>query len=162
MIAFLDIEASGLGQGSWPVECGWALPWGRERDGSVLVRPLPTWTHWDTVAEQHFHRISQETLERDGLHPSEALEVIETALFACEVYVADPAEDRRWFARLGEGGRTPRLTLHDANGLLEAQAMKRRMDLRRVREDVARRFPHAHRAHADARQLAEVWRVLSR
>ena len=163
MIAFLDIEASGLGAGSWPVEIGWALPYGRERNGAVLIKPIAEWTHWDEVAEMHFHRITRDQLRLEGHSPAEALDLIEAALAGCEVYVSDPAEDRSWFNRLVlAAGRNTSLKLHDAGPFLEAQALRRRHNLSAVRRDVANRFPHRHRAEADARQIAEVWRALVR
>jgi hypothetical protein len=93
VLAFMDIEASGLGTGSWPVEIGWALPFGPKRNGAVLIRPVPEWTHWSSVAETHFHKISRQTLDREGMAPGEALARVEEALYGCEIYVEDPAED---------------------------------------------------------------------
>ena len=46
----LDIEASGFGPGSYPIEVGLVLP-----DGDAwcsLIRPEPGWLHWDPSAEQ--------------------------------------------------------------------------------------------------------------
>lgn len=63
--ALLDIEASGFGRGSYPIELGLARP-----DGShcaFLVQPLEEWIHWDPEAEL-LHGISRERLMREG-HP---------------------------------------------------------------------------------------------
>jgi hypothetical protein len=159
----MDIEASGLGTGSWPVEIGWALPFGPKRNGAVLIRPVPEWTHWSSVAETHFHKISRQTLDREGMAPGEALARVEEALYGCEIYVEDPAEDRTWFSRLvAAAGRETALRLHDAHGLFEAQALRRRHNLTDIRREVSVRFPHSHRAGADALQLAEIWRRLAR
>jgi hypothetical protein len=163
MIAFLDIEASGIHPDSWPVEIGWALPFGGELNGDVLIRPMPEWTHWSMLAERHFHKISRATLERDGLPPGEALSRIEGALYGCEVYVEDVEEDRVWFNRLvAATGRETTLRLQDARAMFEAQALRRRHSLADIRRHVAARFPHRHRAQADARQMAEIWRNLVR
>ena len=45
----LDIEASGFGRDSYPIEIGYVLPDG----GSycTLVRPEANWTHWDPEAQ---------------------------------------------------------------------------------------------------------------
>ncbi len=46
----LDVEASGFGRDSYPVEIGYAMP-----NGSCfcsLVRPEPHWTHWDPEAQR--------------------------------------------------------------------------------------------------------------
>lgn len=59
----LDIEASGFGRGSYPIEVGIA-----RSDGSrcaCLIQPLDEWTHWDPGAER-LHGISRERLHREG------------------------------------------------------------------------------------------------
>ncbi len=72
---FVDLEASSLLPGSYPVEVGWArpraLPWGRCAIdvGSVLVRPEADWLSsgsWDPNAEA-VHGLSRGTLLRDGV-----------------------------------------------------------------------------------------------
>ena len=58
--AVLDIEASGFGRDSFPVEVGFVLP-----DGETfctLIRPAAGWTHWDDSAE----RLRGMTLYCDG------------------------------------------------------------------------------------------------
>lgn len=49
MFIFLDIEASGLGSGSFPVEIAWVSEGGAEE--SHLIRPAPGWTQWSRRAE---------------------------------------------------------------------------------------------------------------
>ncbi|CAM4187065.1 hypothetical protein VRRI112168_17290 [Vreelandella rituensis] len=59
----LDIEASGFGRGSYPIEIGLA-----RADGSscaFLIQPLDEWTHWDPKAEL-LHGIPRERLIREG------------------------------------------------------------------------------------------------
>jgi len=46
--AVLDIEASGFGRDSYPVEIGYVLPDGQT--WCTLIRPAPAWTHWDATA----------------------------------------------------------------------------------------------------------------
>lgn len=61
----LDIEASGFGRGSYPIEIGLA-----RADGSscaFLVQPQAEWTHWDPKAEL-LHGITRGRLIREG-HP---------------------------------------------------------------------------------------------
>lgn len=59
----LDIEASGFGASSDPIEVGHVLADGRSR--CTLIRPREGWTHWDPRAEA-LHGISRETLLRHG------------------------------------------------------------------------------------------------
>ena len=59
----LDIEASGFGRGSYPIEVGIA-----RADGSCcafLIQPLDEWVHWDPKAEL-LHGISRERLMKEG------------------------------------------------------------------------------------------------
>ena len=51
-LAFIDVEASGLNEGSFPIEIGWAVLGGTA--GGLLIRPDATWLHdaWDKTAEE--------------------------------------------------------------------------------------------------------------
>ena len=60
----LDIEASGFGAGSYPIEIGAVLRSGRSV--SYLIRPEPEWSHWSLEGEAT-HGIRREQLEREGL-----------------------------------------------------------------------------------------------
>ena len=48
--AVLDVEASGFGRESYPIEVGYVLSGGQTY--CSLIRPLPEWTHWDPQAER--------------------------------------------------------------------------------------------------------------
>ena len=59
----IDVEASGFGKGSYPIEVGLALS-----DGSrhcYLIAPARNWTAWDDEAEE-VHGIRRETLTTYG------------------------------------------------------------------------------------------------
>ena len=59
----IDLEASGFGGTSYPIEVGTAT-----HDTSKycsLILPAVEWTHWDEGAEK-IHRISRDTLEAHG------------------------------------------------------------------------------------------------
>jgi hypothetical protein len=158
MPAFLDIEASGLGDHSYPIEIGWAIPFGEE--GGFLIRPATGWNHWSAVAEEVFHRISRDTLLREGIHADHAVRRLEAALVRQEVYSEDPEQDGRWLGRLYRAAHEPcRVIVRDANVLFDA--MRGGRDLSAIRQTVAAQFPHVHRAVPDARQLAEIWKLLS-
>jgi hypothetical protein len=62
-IAVIDVEASGFGRGSYPIEIGAVLPDGTSE--CCLVYPSPEWTHWDSGAEAA-HGISRELLLAHG------------------------------------------------------------------------------------------------
>jgi hypothetical protein len=46
----LDVEASGFGRGSYPVEVGYVLDDGDSQ--CMLVRPASDWNHWSPAAER--------------------------------------------------------------------------------------------------------------
>lgn len=62
----IDIEASGFGKGSYPIEIGVATDNGESRNW--LIRPEDDWTHWQPDAEK-LHGIQRETLVNEGLSP---------------------------------------------------------------------------------------------
>ncbi|MDN3649732.1 hypothetical protein QWZ13_12500 [Reinekea marina] len=66
--AILDIEASGFGKGSYPIEIGVMTEAGRQH--SWLIRPEDDWVHWREEAEA-LHGISREKLLKEGLPTSE-------------------------------------------------------------------------------------------
>lgn len=66
MISIIDIEASGLGPESYPIEI--AAYNGVELSYSVLINPdtAEDWSHWDYIAEEDIHGISREFLQEHG------------------------------------------------------------------------------------------------
>src|SRR6266849_6015606 len=151
MPAFLDIEASGLSDHSYPIEIGWAIPFGEER--GFLIRPATGWTYWSAIAEEVFHGISRDTILREGIDVYDAVRQIEAALTGQEVYSEDPEQDGWWLERLYRATHEPyRIVVRDASALFDA--LRGRHDLSAIRQTVAARFPHVHRAMPDARQLA--------
>ena len=53
----IDVEASGFGSDSYPIEVGLALEPGERF--CTLIRPLDHWDHWDEQAES-VHKISRD------------------------------------------------------------------------------------------------------
>jgi hypothetical protein len=79
----LDIEASGFGRASCPIEVGWVLPDGRAR--CTLVRPAAHWTHWDLAAER-VHGIARAALLAHGRAVSEVAHRLNDELGGHAVY----------------------------------------------------------------------------
>ncbi|MFQ3281109.1 hypothetical protein [Reinekea sp.] len=65
--AILDIEASGFGKGSYPIEIGVMTETGKQH--SWLVHPEEDWVHWKIEAEK-LHGIPRSRLLEEGLRPS--------------------------------------------------------------------------------------------
>lgn len=93
----LDIEASGLGSGSYPIEIGITLDNGVEYQS--LISPVAEWSHWDKRAEA-IHGISYEDVMRYGRSVQDVCEDInrlcegKTLISDCWVY------DKPWYDRL--------------------------------------------------------------
>lgn len=111
-----DIEASGLGPESYPIEIAWSLP-----DGEIsswLIRPELSWTSWEPGAEA-LHHISRETLQTDGLAPKVVAEEMNRALRKETVYFDGGDFDRFWLDRLFlAAGVVPAFKFGDFNELL--------------------------------------------
>ncbi|MBL6715254.1 MAG: hypothetical protein ISQ03_02705 [Pseudomonadales bacterium] len=93
----LDVEASGFGRGSYPIEIGLAFP-----DGSslaYLLRPEPDWVHWDGAAEQ-VHGIPRSRLLEDGRPVLEVAALLNAQLAGNRVYSDAWGFDSAWVARL--------------------------------------------------------------
>jgi hypothetical protein len=145
----LDIEASGFGRHSYPIEVGYALPDGRAR--CMLIRPAPGWTHWDPEAER-IHGIARETLQRHG-QPIEAVaDRLNDDLEGRTVYCNGWAHDYPWLGALYEAaGRAPRFRLESVVRLLDETALAALDALhRRARRELGL---VRHRASNDARAL---------
>ena len=60
----IDVEASGFGPYSYPIEIGVALDNGDKY--CTLILPAPAWTHWDEEAEKWFNRKAEEKAAAAG------------------------------------------------------------------------------------------------
>lgn len=149
MPPIIDVEASGFGAASYPIEVGVALPDGRSY--CSLIRPLPQWTHWDESAEQ-VHRVSRDTLVKHGRAPEEVADQINALLAGQTVYCDAWYHDLTWLSRLFEAtGRIQAFRLDDIRCLLnEAQADHWHLTKTRIQEDLGLK---RHRASNDARIL---------
>lgn len=154
--AVLDIEASGFGRGSYPIEVGFVLPNGEA--WCSLVRPEPDWQHWEPSAAA-LHSISRESLMRHGRSPGEVVRQLNYRLQGLTVYCDGWAHDYAWMGRLYEAaGSQPSFRLHSLLALLKEAEMARWDALR---QSVAARMGlRRHRASTDARVLQQTWLAL--
>lgn len=93
----LDVEASGFGRGSYPIEIGVALSDGRTQ--CFLVRPETEWTHWDAQAAS-LHGITRELLLRKGRPAREVAVTLNTLLGDATVFTDAWGMDSSWIALL--------------------------------------------------------------
>jgi len=151
----LDIEASGFGRRSYPIEVGYVLPDGRA--ACMLVRPCAGWTHWDESAER-VHGITRSVLAAHGRDAREVALALNRDLAGLTVYCDGWAHDYSWLGALfEEAGLSPSFKLESVGALLDEAALSRLDQARR--DAVAEMGLSRHRASNDARALQ---RALSR
>jgi DNA polymerase III epsilon subunit-like protein len=145
----IDIEASGFGARSYPIEVGFVRADGRAF--CTLVRPQPHWTHWDAAA-QKVHGITRETLLRHGRAVAEVVQRLDDDLAGLTVYCDGWAHDFPWLAALYEEvERSPSFRLQSVNMLLDEPLREKLPQARR--EALAALGLSRHRASSDARAL---------
>jgi len=145
----LDIEASGFGRHSYPIEVGFVLPDGRAR--CTLVRPLSHWTHWDLQAEAT-HHIHRDTLVRHGRPVAEVVAMLNDELAGLVVYCDGWAHDYPWLAALYEEvERAPTFRLESVTSLLD-ETRQAQLHGAQERARLALGLSR-HRASNDARAL---------
>lgn len=145
----IDIEASGFGRHSYPIEVGYVLPDGRA--ACMLVRPADGWTHWDEGAER-VHGISRTVLAQHGRSPREVAETINRDLAGLTVYCNGWAHDYTWLGALfEEAGLAPAFRLESVGRLLDEARLALLDEAHRLA--VEELGLTRHRASNDARAL---------
>ena len=152
--AIIDVEASGFGRGSYPIEVGFVLP-----DGSsycTLIRPEADWQHWDAEAER-IHGLDRSVLQVHGRPVDEVCRQINARLHGQVIYSDGWAHDYSWLGRLFDAADSfPAFRLKDLRELLgdcEQSIWHMTRDELQARLQLRR-----HRASTDARILQETLR----
>jgi len=108
---FLDIEASGLDDYSYPIEIAWSGPDGRVESHLLRVDDIPEWIYWSDAAQVQ-HGISPKMLWQHGESPRAVAERMNMALAGATVYVDGLAWDQVWLNTLFDAvGLTPSFRL---------------------------------------------------
>jgi hypothetical protein len=150
----LDIEASGFGRHSYPIEVGYVLPDGMAH--CTLIQPAPAWTHWDGAAER-VHGISRPVLLAHGRPLLEVACRLNRDLAGRTVYCDGWAHDYAWLAALFEAADlSAAFKLESVNALLDEKALSC-LDAARHRAyaALAAKGLQRHRASGDARALQQ-------
>ncbi|WP_151703285.1 hypothetical protein [Nitrincola alkalilacustris] len=146
-LVFMDLEASGLGEASYPIEAAWVAADG-ERQDSFLINPksVAGWRYWDEHAEE-VHGIDHNDLVRDGISAQAACKRLNQHLQGCIVVTDAPSYDRFWLDRLYEACRCePSFRVEGLDAILNASQIAQ---FAQEAEGAMRR----HRALADAEDL---------
>ena len=153
----MDLEASGLGRGSFPIEVGYVLS-----DGSTyctLIKPLPEWQHWDLQAQQ-LHGISRELLEEKGRHPEDVALYLNQQLEGQTIYSDAWGNDNSWLGLLFDSvGLWPNFKLETVRRLLSEEQVKY---WQQAKEQVIEELQlQRHRASSDALIIQQTFRLSS-
>lgn len=152
--AIIDLEASGFGRGSYPIEVGVALA-----DATVhsyLIKPAPHWEHWDKEAEA-IHGISREMLQKEGHSAREVAIALNELLRGQTLYSDAWSFDSSWVGRLyDEAEIVQRFRMDTINKLLnEEQMMAWDVMKKQVISDLGMDM---HRAANDVKVLQETYK----
>ena len=149
----IDLEASGFGRGSYPIEIGYAL---EDRVvHSCLVKPVLEWQHWSEEAEQ-IHGISRHLLQREGSSPREVALRLNDALRGKTLYSDAWSFDTSWLGRLfNEAELIQRFRLETINRLLTQEQMEAWHDTKKSLW--SEMGIDRHRAANDVRVLQETY-----
>lgn len=162
-LRFIDVESSGLGKESYPIEygsCGLDL-----NPSSFLIKRRHDFrlSDWST-SSQNLHNITLEDLEGFGIDADGAVGRIRLDLAPGFIGLSDnPAHDGQWLSRLSSDFEAVdlypvNLFLRQARiAALERQGYER---LSQATVRVQERYPHVHRAGPDSLRAAAQFRLL--
>jgi hypothetical protein len=158
-IAFIDLEASGLGAKSWPIEAGWCFTAGAPK--AMLIRPDSSWPldQWDEKAFQ-LHGVAHEELLKSGVAAEEVCGALNDALSDKIVYSDAPDWDGFWFYRLFQaGGVKQKFALRDFYDVFRKMP-KDILDA--LVEEANKRAPRAHRAIPDVLHMRTLFELAAK
>lgn len=154
----IDVEASGFGMGSYPIEVGVVLP-----DGTAhcfLIAPARAWTSWDPQAEK-VHGIARDVLETYGRPLQDVAWRLNELLRDKIVYSDAWGFDMSWLGKLYDAANLPQtFRVAPLQELMKEQQMAAWDETKsRVMEELSLQ---RHRASGDARILQETYRRTER
>lgn len=152
----IDLEASGLGRGSYPIEVGFISPKGK--GFCTLIKPIPAWTHWDPSAEQ-LHHISQATLDDHGKDLAYVASQLNEQLEGEVVYSDGWANDMCWLGLLfNEAEQPQKFRIESILTLLNEHEREQWSD---VHKQVVDSTPlMRHRASSDALMIQKTFGII--
>ena len=149
----IDVEASGFGAESYPIEVGVVLADGRRY--CRLIVPQPSWQHWSKEAED-LHGISRQLLLEKGISIYQVCDDLNTLLHGMTVHSDGWVVDYPWLIKLFEAAQTPmKFSVSPLEMVLTEYQMEH---WSRVRQKVEQTHLSArHRASSDAAFIQNVF-----
>lgn len=149
----IDIEASGFGSDSYPIEIGVALP--DKQKYCSLIKPADGWTHWDQSAES-VHGISLETLHDVGKSPHEVAYQLNKMLEGKTAFSDGWVVDKPWLVTLFEAAsREMKFTLSPLEMILSEKQMDNWHETKSI--IIEQNHGDRHRASYDAWVIQETF-----
>lgn len=163
---FLDIEATGFGPESYPIEVAWSLPSGEIQRYLISPETVPGWKEWSPDAER-VHGIDRDRLLRNGWPPDYVADRLETDLAGHTVLSDAPDYDSTWLARLFAAvGRPMRFTFEHIDEVLirtlrrtDEAIWQTMVRIDALKRDVAAVSAGKHSAGYDVGYLLALWRL---
>ena len=149
----IDIEASGFGPDSYPIEVGVALANGEKY--CSLISPATSWTHWDCGAEE-VHRIPRDILEEHGKSVERVADELNEILEGGTVFTDGWVVDHPWVNKLF---RESKVTPEFSTSALEMILSQPQMEIWHETKDqvTADMALKRHRASNDAFIIQKTW-----
>jgi len=152
----IDLEASGFGRQSYPIEVGYIL--GNGDSFCSLIKPADSWNRWDESAED-VHGISRETLFEAGKPTLEIARIMNKQLSGNTIYSDAWGNDSSWLGLLFDEANMPMQFRMDSirSLLTEEQAA----NWHQAKEKVIETIPmKRHRASSDAAILQKTFTLV--
>ena len=151
---FIDLEASGLGLGSWPIEVGWCFLTGAA--DARLIQPAAQWSQeaWDDDAEL-LHGISRTRLDVEGEPARQIAAHLNSLLAGHQVFSDAPSWDGYWLYRLYDAAK-----MRQSFELLDYGELfigAKNDDVERGRKKADSEAPRIHRALEDACHMRSLY-----
>lgn len=149
----LDVEASGFGPDSYPIEVGVITAQGERF--CRLIKPLTNWKHWSEEA-QALHGIERCTLMQHGKEPAEVCCQLNELLRGQTIYTDGWVVDYPWMIRLYEAAATTMaFRVSPLEALLSEYQMTHWAEVRK--KVFEQQMLTRHRASSDAECVQQVF-----
>jgi hypothetical protein len=149
----IDVEASGFGPLSYPIEIGVAMEQGRRF--STLIMPPDEWIYWNEQAEKT-HGITREILAKHGRPLKEVAGKLNDLLENKFVYSDGWVVDKPWITQLFASARMPQFFTVSA---IETILSEAQMNIWHEIKDqfIQKNYLKRHRASIDAMIIQETY-----
>jgi len=119
--SIIDIEASGFGIGTYPIEVGYIL--GSGDTFCSLILPAEGWNQWDASAEK-LHGIDQKTLLKIGTPVEQIAQTLNQNLSGATLYSDAWGNDLSWLGLLFDAANSPmHFRIDSIRGLLTEEQL---------------------------------------